>query len=193
MMKNKNVEGDRKVVMILGKREKNIVRPVIKEAQGENPYLIRPLYRDEWDDAMALAWRTFMKFEACDYTQEGVNSFQDFITDSVLHKMFVMGVYQVFGAFENGKIVGVISLRNETHISLLFVEAAYHKRGIGRALIKYVSEYICNEEGFERMTVNASPYAVGFYHRLGFCDLGEEETNDGIRYTPMECRIGNSR
>ena len=150
---------------------------------------VRSVWRDEWDDAMALAWRTFMLFEASDYTPEGIKSFQDFITDTVLYRMFIMGEYQLFGAFEQNKIIGMISLRNRTHISLLFVDWKYHKLGVGRRLIEYVGDYVLNEEGYSRMTVNAAPYAVGFYHKVGFYDTDEEETNDGIRYTPMECVI----
>lgn len=52
------------------RRGRNIIKPV--------RISIRPAYRDEWDDAMALAWRTFMQYEACDFTPEGVESFQDF-------------------------------------------------------------------------------------------------------------------
>lgn len=151
--------------------------------------LVRPAYREEWDDAMALAWRTFMRFEAKDYTPEGIGSFQDFITDTVLHRMFVMGAYQLFGAYDNGKMVGMISLRNETHISLLFVDEKYHRIGIGRSLIEYVSDYVLNEEGHHLITVNAAPYATGFYHRVGFMDTDTEQINDGIRYTPMELNI----
>ena len=150
---------------------------------------IRPAYHDEWDDAMVLAWRTFMRFEAHDYTPEGVGSFLDFITDTVLYKMFVMGSYQLFGAYDNGRIVGMISLRNETHISLLFVDERYHRMGIGRELIEYVSSYILNEEGHRCITVDAAPYATGFYHRMGFVDTDVEQTKDGIRYTPMARNI----
>lgn len=171
---------------MIGRREGNIIKASRQRKETDFPYSVRPAYRDEWDDAMALAWRTFMRFEAGDYTPEGIESFQNFITDSVLHRMFIMGAYQLFVACENGKVVGMISLRNETHISLLFVDAAYHRHGVGRALIEYVSDYVLNEEGFIRITVNAAPYAVGFYHKLGFRDLGEEQTSDGIRYTPME-------
>lgn len=172
--------------MILGRRETNI----IKRYQVQQPnVLVRSAYRDEWDDAMALAWRTFMQFEARDYTAEGIKSFQDFITDTTLYRMFVMGAYQLFCAFEDKRLVGMISLRNETHISLLFVDPAYHKRGIGRALIDYVGKYVLLEEGFHVITVNAAPYAVGFYHKLGFGDTGSEMTNDGIRYTPMEKKL----
>ena len=159
----------------------NVLKPV--------RIMVRPAYREEWDDAMALAWRTFMKFEAKDYTPEGIESFRDFITDTVLHRMFVMGAYQLFGAYDNGKMVGMISLRNETHISLLFVDEKYHRIGIGRRLIEYVSDYVLNEEGHRLITVNAAPYATGFYHRVGFIDTDTEQTNDGIRYTPMERSI----
>lgn len=174
--------------MILGRRETNI----IKHYQVQEPQpniIVRSAYRDEWDDAMALAWRTFMRFEAQDYAIEGIRSFQDFITDTTLYRMFVMGAYQLFCAFEGKKLVGMISLRNETHISLLFVDEAYHKKGVGRALIEYVGRYVLLEEGYQKITVNAAPYAVGFYHRLGFIDTGMEMSNDGIRYTPMEKKL----
>lgn len=150
---------------------------------------LRPAYRGEWDDAMALAWRTFMQFEAKDCTPGGVGSFLDFITDTVLHRMFVMGEYQLFGAYDNGRMVGMISLRGETHISLLFVDARYHRMGIGKALIDYVSNYVVTEEGHNRITVNAASGATGFYHCVGFVDTDKEQTNDGIRYTPMERSI----
>lgn len=174
--------------MILGKRETKIIKNY--QMQEEKPNIVvRSAYRDEWDDAMALAWRTFMRFEADDYSTEGIKSFQDFITDTTLYRMFVIGAYQLFCALDGKKLVGMISLRNETHISLLFVDASYHKKGVGRALIEHVGKYVLLEEGFHRLTVNAAPYAVGFYHKLGFHDTDTEKINDGIRYTPMEKKL----
>lgn len=149
-------------------------------------YQIRSAYRDEWDDAMALAWKTFLKFEADDYSSEGIKHFEDFITDTTLHRMFIMGVYQMFVALEQEKIVGMITLRNNSHISLLFVDENYHRQGIGRALIEYLREYLLSEAGISKVTVNAAPYGVAFYHRLGFTDIRPEEEKDGIKYTPME-------
>ncbi len=32
----------------------------------------------DWDEAIALAWKTFLKFEAKDYGQEGIDSFREF-------------------------------------------------------------------------------------------------------------------
>lgn len=155
----------------------------------ELSYEIRFVTRDEWEEAMGLAWKTFLEFEGDVYPPEGVRSFEDFITDSVLKRMFIMGSYQMMAAFLNGKMVGMISLRNETHISLLFVDGYYHRRGIGRALINALSDYVKAEVGENKLTVNASPYGVEFYHRLGFQDIGPEKKQDGIIFTPMFLRI----
>lgn len=152
----------------------------------EASYRIRSAYRNEWQDAMALAWRTFLRFEADVYSREGVQNFRNFITDSTLYRMFVMGSYQLFVALDGDKIVGMITLRDGTHISLLFVDEAYHRRGIGSALIRYLADYLLTEVGADRVTVNASPYGVEFYHKVGFKDLRPEEVKDGIIYTPME-------
>ena len=147
--------------------------------------IIRPAKREEWESAMALAWRTFLHFEASDYTPQGVDSFLDFISDTTLNRMFIMGNYRLFVAVENEKIVGLISLREVNHISLLFVDEKYHKRGIGRSLLNYAVRYLYENQGKIFCTVNAAPYAVGFYERIGFHAVKPEESKDGIRYTPM--------
>ncbi len=150
------------------------------------PYEVRMAYENEWEEAMALAWRTFLQFEADDYEPEGVKSFEDFITDNTLHRMFIMGAYQMFVALDGRRMAGMISVRSNSHISLLFVDAEYHRKGIGRALMNQLCGYLKNELGIKRVTVNASPYGVGFYHKLGFRDLKPEQRSEGIRYTPME-------
>ena len=43
--------------MILGRKETKIIKH--HQMQGEKPNIIvRSAYRDEWDDSMALAWRS---------------------------------------------------------------------------------------------------------------------------------------
>ena len=151
----------------------------------ELPYEIRFVSGDEWEEAMELAWKTFLEFAGDVYPPEGIRSFEDFITDSTLKRMFIMGAYQVMAAYDHEKMVGMISLRNETHISLLFVDRYYHRKGIGKALISGLSKYVKEEIGKSQITVNASPYGVDFYHRLGFRDVGPQKQQDGIIFTPM--------
>lgn len=149
---------------------------------------IREAKPDEWEDVMALAWRVFQKYEAKDYTEEGIRNFLDFISDNGLRKMFLIHEYHLWIALDGNQIIGLISMRGKHHISLLFVDDKYHKQGVGRALmerlwgfLRYRKEKIC--------TVNSSPYAVGFYHKLGFKDLGPEQVDGGIRFTPMQTEL----
>lgn len=141
---------------------------------------------DEWEEIISLVWRTFLEFEAGVYPQQGIDSFRNFITDSTLKRMFDRGMYQVIVARDQEKLIGMIALRDQNHISLLFVDKNKHYHGVGRVLVNALAGYVKNELDQPRMTVNASPYAVGFYHKLGFRDLGKETQADGIIYTPME-------
>ncbi len=154
--------------------------------EKQQHYQIRMAYQEDWEDSIVLAWKTFLEFEANDYTREGVESFHNFITDQTLKKMFLKGEYQMFVAVKGDQLVGMITLRNHSHVSLLFVDKAYHHQGIGRTLVKQLSDYLLRETEIYRITVNSSPYAIGFYHKLGFQDLGHEMESEGIRYTPME-------
>ncbi|MCR5595634.1 MAG: GNAT family N-acetyltransferase [Lachnospiraceae bacterium] len=134
---------------------------------------------------MDLAWRTFVKYEAPEYTQEGIQNFKDFVTDGVLKTMFENGVYKLFVAVYEKKIIGIISLRDNNHISLLFVESKYHRQGVGSGLMQFLVEHMINVMNLRSLTVNAAPYGVEFYHKLGFEDTGPEQVNSGITYTPM--------
>ena len=151
-------------------------------------YEVRPLKRDEWDMAMQLAWDTFLIYEAPEYEKLGINNFHDFVKGKELKQLFLLGEYEALGAFIDDVIVGIIGVRKRTHISLLFVEPVYHHQGIATALIKEVAREM-KYRGYSEMTVNSSPYAVQFYHKLGFIDDSHEISADGIRYTPMTVKI----
>ncbi len=155
----------------------------------ENGIQIRQANIHDWDEAITLAWKTFLKFEADDYGAEGIKNFRDFLSDAMLRRMFLTGEYPMFIALDGEKQTGMISLRNKTHISLLFVEEGYHHRGIGRSLIENLAEYIRKEYRGDRLTVNAAPYAVGFYHEVGFEDMAPQLSRDGIIFTPMEKKL----
>lgn len=51
------------------------------------------------------------------------------------------------------------------------------------------NEVLAQNPKIRAITVNASPYAVGFYEKNGFTALDKEQEADGIRFTPMRKRI----
>lgn len=150
---------------------------------------IRPAREYEWEDAMSLAWRTFQKFEAFEYSKEGNDSFLNFISDEGLYKMFLQKNYRVFVCLDEGRIVGMISLRKRNHISLLFVDENYQHKGIGRHLIEFVAMYVSDVEKLAYLTVDAAPYAKGFYERIHFEETGQLSESKGITYYPMALEI----
>lgn len=149
-------------------------------------FQIRKAGTTDWEDAMDLAFRTFMKFEGFEYGPEGIRNFAEFVSDESLRKMFLNGSYLLFVAVEGDTIIGLISLRSGNHISLLFVDEKYHRQGVGRALVKYLQEYMLSHTQQEKLTVDAAPYGIPFYHKIGFYDTGVQTKRDGMIYTPME-------
>ena len=153
-----------------------------------NDIVIAPAKEDEWESAMEVAWRTFLKFEAPEYTKEGIDHFLEFISGEQLYKMFLCGEYKVMVARDGARVIGVAALRAGCHVSLLFVDDRYHKKGIGRKLIAALqSTYLT--DGSVQLTVNAAPYAVKFYEKIGFIKTDDMKTADGITYLPMRCMV----
>ena len=145
---------------------------------------IRELSKDEYEAGLALAWSVFQVYEAPDYSQEGTQSFYTAIRDPAYIEQLRM-----YGAFARERLVGVIATRGGgEHIALFFVDGAFHRQGVGKALFLRA----CADNLSGKLTVNASPYALEVYHHLGFEDTAPEQLTDGIRFTPMECRCANA-
>ena len=129
-------------------------------------------------DAIDLIWTTFLQFDAPDYSEEGIQSFKDFIENKE-----IISTLEFWGAYDGPKVKGVIATNeNRKHICCFFVKAEYHRQGIGRKLW----EYLLKNSQNEIITVHSSPYAVPVYHKLGFVDTNTEQLSDGMRYTPMK-------
>ncbi len=153
------------------------------------PYEVRWARADEWKPAMVMIWKTFLKYEGSDYSQEGIRNFFEFITDDGLYRSFLEGRYQMMVALDDGRVIGAGSLRNSNHLSLLFVDEDYHRRGVGRTIMDCLCDYLKREMGERSMSLQASPYAVHFYQKLGFHIVKPEQEISGIRVTAMEKRL----
>ncbi len=138
---------------------------------------IRKLDDMQIDSAIRLVWDVFIKYEAPDYSRQGVEHFWMCVNDDSF-----MAQLTFYGAYENDELAGVLATRSSgSHIALFFVDGKHHRKGIGRKLFETA---LC-EDPVDIMTVNSSPYATEIYHRLGFIDTDTEQITNGIRYTPM--------
>ena len=129
-------------------------------------------------EAMELVWDVFQEFEGPDYSEEGINEFK-WTIDRQVESM----TFEMYGAFENDTLLGIIATRNEgCHIALFFVDKVHHGLGIGRKLFEHILPLCQNSS----ITVNSSPYAADIYRKLGFNDTDTEQLTNGIRYVPMQ-------
>lgn len=119
----------------------------------------RPMKSGEQAGVVDLVLRVFTEFVAPRYSQEGVAEFKKFVCANALAGRFVAG--NLFLLAESGqRIIGVIEMRKDSHIALLFVEKSFQRRGIARELLRKSIE-ICAKRNpdIQRITVNSSPNA----------------------------------
>ena len=143
-----------------------------------NIITIRRLFEDERPAALDLAWRVFSEYESLDYSAEGTEEFR-----KCLHDEGYLSGLHYYGAFDEGKLIGEIAIRpDRKHICFFFVDGRYHRSGIGTRMFRRLLEDCPNET----ITLNSSPYGLPFYKTIGFVATDEEETVNGIRFTPMK-------
>ena len=151
--------------------------------------VIRRIAGYEVESAIELALEVFMEFEAPDYGPEGVENFKkDIVENPEYLEGARQGLCPIYGAFDGEKLVALMGMRSsKTHINLVFTKKEYHRKGIARAIFNYLLRDVLKENpALEALTLNSSPYGLPFYLRIGFVPQSEEQTINGIRFTPMK-------
>lgn len=133
------------------------------------------------NEALSLALRVFDEVEAQIYPPSGREHFAAFVTGNELKKHIKSGDMKIYICSENCTVIGMMTVRNKSHISLAFVDGEHRNTGVGKELF----ERICEDLPESSFTVNAAPPAEMFYRRLGFIPTDMERFEDGIIYIPM--------
>ena len=98
------------------------------------------------------------------YEPEGCQAFLAYILPDAIAARQSDGCSAVVAEWEN-ELIGVLELREFSHISMFFVDPEFQCGGIGRRLLEYGAEHY----GIREVTVNEqNPQAVGFYEHMGF-------------------------
>jgi predicted GNAT family N-acyltransferase len=136
-----------------------------------------------------LIKKVYDEFVSIDYSEEGNNFFYDWIKPSKIaerqrnHK-------NIWVALIDSKLVGVIELRDNKYISLLFVDKEYQGQGIAKKLFdKSLKEIIRRNPQLDKFYVHASPYSIPVYRNMGFIETDNMQEDNGMKYLPMEMTI----
>ena len=147
----------------------------------------------EVEDASALALRVFDEFVATQFSDEGQQEFHRYASPSAIRERTRAGCL-TFAAQRDGRLIGMLHLRDGEHIGMLFVEGDSQRQGIGRSLIGAATEYVgARQPPVRVLTVASTPNAIEAYRKLGFVSFGSEQVLKGIRFVSMMREVEASR
>jgi GNAT superfamily N-acetyltransferase len=92
----------------------------------------------------------------------------------------------------DGRIVGVVATRDHSHVFRLFVTRRWRGLGIARRLLMRAVADCRKRAKVRAITLNASPFAVAAYRRLGFVSKGRLIARGpaGVVAMPMVLELG---
>jgi GNAT superfamily N-acetyltransferase len=138
-----------------------------------------------------LVSRVFNESVAPEYSSEGVQEFHRYIEPAAFQARYPKNHFSLI-ALSQTIVVGMIEMRGYDHVSLLFVDQDYQRRGIAKELLNQAIQ-ICqgHESQPSGISVNSSSFAVSIYEKLGFQQVGERQVKNGIGFTPMLLRFSS--
>ncbi len=138
-----------------------------------------------------LVRSTFDAFIAPDCEAIGVRRFRELTTLEGMQARLGAG-YPTWIAECDGRAVGFLQVRLPAHLLLLFVHAEHQRQGIARRLLdRTMAELAAKNDPPSELTVNASPFSVAVYRRLGFREQGTVPQQGGIPTVPMALELGS--
>ena len=147
---------------------------------------IYTMVKGEEQETYELIVRVFHKYVAPVYSKDGIDKFLGMLSPDGLNGMSSGQSSFVILAKEKSKIIGMLSVINESHIALIFVDPEHQGNGIGNHLIdEAIRKCLNRNPDLSEVTVSSSPNSKSFYEKAGFEVLGDEINEEGMRYTPM--------
>ncbi|WP_210798698.1 GNAT family N-acetyltransferase [Pseudoalteromonas ostreae] len=132
----------------------------------------------------ATCMASFLRSVADTLSEEGISTFSKIAaSNAFLDRM--KGDNLILVSEKNGKIEGVIELKEGRHVAMFFISPEQQKKGIGRELLSSA----LNHAKVETVTVSASLSSIPAYEKYGFECEGEAAESAGLVYQPMEIKL----
>lgn len=145
-------------------------------------HLRRALPRDAPDISALI--RSLSAAFTIDPSGLGAEAFLKSIEPAAIASYLVAPNFAYFVAEVEGRIVGVVAIRDRTHLYHLFVAADQQRRGLASELWRHARAAL-DAPSDRLFTVNATPIAVPVYERFGFVVAGPRVEKDSIAFIPM--------
>lgn len=150
--------------------------------KNDNDIMIREFLYEDAIKVSYLIKKALTEVNSKDYPQNVIQ----FMVDNYLPKRIIEKSSKRLTcvAVYHNRILGTVSLEGN-HISSLFINPRYQRRGIGTKLMMYV-ESIARTKGHKSVNLGSSITAYEFYKKLGYTTIREEHSEKFGKYIIME-------
>jgi GNAT superfamily N-acetyltransferase len=147
--------------------------------------LIRSIQEDDIQQVSALMLRAFWLDIAPLLRPLGIATLQIFFSPEALHRRLAQDHFILVAELAQ-RLLGMVDVRQGKHITSLFVDPPYQRKGVGRALLQAALNCMRQvNPDLQEITVNASPNAVQAYENFGFQPVGDLQERNGVLFIPM--------
>ena len=156
-------------------------------------FQIKSFKKGDEETIHKLVKTVYDEFVKHENTKEGNQLFYDWIApENIAGRQKYQN--NLWLAWSNDKLAGIIEIRDNKNITLLFVDRQFQGHGIASALFQtMLSECIKRETAINKFFVHASLCSVPVYKNLGFSVIHKTQKENGIYYVPMEMDIRKYR
>ena len=148
---------------------------------------IRNMQPEEAEVVSKIALTAFATIDGKGFTPEGKAAFSNYAKPNALASRLNLG-HSVKLAIFDSQIVGMVEIRDASHICMFFVLPEYINNGIGTKLLSHAIAQARKEKlktKAKQITVHAADDSIQFYSKRGFYVSAARQVRDGISFTTM--------
>jgi GNAT superfamily N-acetyltransferase len=98
--------------------------------------------------------------------------------------------HTILVALDGARIVGAVDIDDYRHIDLLFIEKAYHGKGIARELVQRCIELALEARpSLKELTADTSDFGQRAYESMGFEPAGPQMVEHGRHFQRMRLKL----
>ncbi|MDO9319445.1 MAG: GNAT family N-acetyltransferase [Gammaproteobacteria bacterium] len=151
----------------------------------DEPMRIRRAKVDEAEAIRCLVLDAVRPHKGEDFSEEGWCTFKESNSLPRIVERLQSPDYLSFVCESDDKLVGIIIIKDDTKIDQLFVDPAFRRRGIAKALWNEARQICDSPSGTSEYWVNSSTIGVSMYESFGFLPAGSKQIKNGIIFFPM--------
>jgi len=131
-----------------------------------------------------------------EFSDDGWELFQRLFNEDCQRELLRNKQYYFLVVEQHKQIIGMLALKDISHIFQLFISTDWQRQGVGLMLWNHYLQAIktnkLSKQHFDRITLNASDFGKGFYLKLGFEIAGRRQMKKGVYINPLSYSLKTS-